>query len=254
MSLAAAKQLSISLGLYRPARALHSLIFRDPDRRDHLAILSEFIKPGDLAFDVGANIGDRSDLMLSLGAKVVAFEPQPMLVREVRARASAKRLTVVEAALGAQIGRADLFLTSLTRTASMHADWDGSSTGEHGKINVPMTTLDAEIRKHGLPVFCKMDIEGFEAEVLKGLSSPIRALSIEFHSDERGVAKMNQCVDMITQLAAYEFNLIGTEEAKWISPHWMSKAEFLSAFPACAHPHYYGDVFMRQLPRTRPPE
>jgi FkbM family methyltransferase len=248
MSLALAKQLSISLGLYRPARALHSLIFRDPDRRDHLAILSGFIKPGDLAFDVGANIGDRTDLMLSLGAKVVAFEPQPVLAREVRARASAKRLTVVEAALGAQLGRADLFLTRLTRTASMHADWDGSNTaGEHGKINVPVTTLDAEIRKHGLPVFCKMDIEGFEAEVLKGLSTPIRALSIEFHADERGVAKMNQCVDMITKLATYEFNLTGTEEGRWLSPHWMSKAEFLSSFPACAGQHYYGDVFARQL-------
>jgi FkbM family methyltransferase len=246
MSLALVKQLSISLGLYRPARALHNLVFRDPDRRDHLAILSEFIKPGDLAFDVGANIGDRTDLMLSLGAKVVAFEPQPILAREVRARASAKRLTVVEAALGPQIGRADLFLTWLTRTASLNADWDANSTGEHGKINVPVTTLDVEIRKYGLPVFCKMDIEGFEAEVLKGLSFPIRALSIEFHCDERGVAKMAQCVDMITQLATYEFNLVGTEEGKWLSPHWMSKAEFLSSFPACAHPHFYGDIFARQ--------
>ena len=248
MSLSVAKQLSISLGLYRPARALHSLIFRDPDRHDHLAILSEFIKPGDLAFDVGANIGDRTDLMLSLGAKVVAFEPQPLLAREVRARASAKKLTVVEAALGPQPGRADLFLTRLTRTASLHADWDSTGTGEHGKINVPVTTLDAEIRKHGVPVFCKMDIEGFEDQVLKGLSSPIRAVSIEFHADERGVVKMTQCVEMLTKLATYEFNLTGTEEGKWLSPHWMSKAEFLSSFPACANRHYYGDVFFRQRP------
>ena len=80
MNLAAAKQISISLGLYRPARALHRLIFRDPNRRDHLAILSEFLKPGCLVFDVGAYVGERTDLMLSLGARVVAFEPpQPFL-------------------------------------------------------------------------------------------------------------------------------------------------------------------------------
>jgi FkbM family methyltransferase len=248
VNLSVAKQLSISLGLYRPARALHSLIFRDPDRADHLALLSEFIKPGDLVFDVGANIGDRTDLMLSLGPKVVAFEPQPLLAREVRARASAKRLTVVEAALGAQPGRADLFLTRLTRTASLHADWDATSTGEHGKINVPVTTLDAEIRKHGVPVFCKMDIEGFEDQVLKGLSSPIRAVSIEFHADERGVAKMTRCVEMLTKLATYEYNWTGTEEGKWLSPTGMSKAEFLSSFPACTKQHYYGDVFFRQRP------
>jgi FkbM family methyltransferase len=246
MSLSVAKQLSISLGLYRPARALHSLIFRDPDRHDHLAILSEFIKPGDLAFDVGANIGDRTALMLSLGAKVVAFEPQPILAREVRARASGKKLTVVEAALGAEVGRADLFLTRLSRTASLHADWDTSSAGEHGEISVPVTTLDAEIRKHGLPAFCKMDIEGFEDQVLRGLTLAIRGLSIEFHADERGVAKMTRCVELLSKLGVYEFNLTGTEEGKWLSPHWMSKAEFLSSFPACAGHHYYGDVFFRQ--------
>jgi hypothetical protein len=93
---ATAKKLSISLGIYRPARALHGLLLGDKNKSDHKTLLSEFIRPGDLAFDVGANIGDRTDLMLSLGANVVAFEPQPICAREVRARGSAKRLTVVE--------------------------------------------------------------------------------------------------------------------------------------------------------------
>jgi FkbM family methyltransferase len=246
MSLATAKQISITLGLYRPARALHGLIFRDPNRQDHMAILSEFVQPGTLAFDVGAYVGGRTELMLSLGAKVVAFEPQPILAREVRARASAKRLTVVQTAVGAQIGSADLFLhAENSGGASLNSDW--YRTKDHGKINVPVTTLNAEILKHGEPHFCKIDVEGFEVEVLKGLSFPIKALSIEFQCDERGVEKISQCVDMITKLATYEFNLTGTEEGKWLSPHWMTKAEFLTSFPACANPHYYGDVFMRQL-------
>jgi FkbM family methyltransferase len=245
MNLAAAKQISLSLGLYRPARALHRLIFRDPNRRDHLASLSEFIKPGCLAFDVGAYVGERTDLMLSLGARVVAFEPQPFLAREVRARASAKRLTVVETAVGAQIGSADLFLTQNTGGASLNSDW--YRTEDYGKITVPVTTLDTEIAKFGTPDFCKIDVEGFEVEVLKGLSSPIKALSIEFQCDERGVAKIAQCVDMLSKFATYEFNLVGTEEGKWLSPHWMSKAEFLSSFPACAKSHFYGDVFMRAV-------
>ncbi len=243
MNLGAAKQLSISLGLYRPARALHRLVFKDPNRPDHLAILSEFVKPGSLAFDVGAYVGERTEMMLTLGARVVAFEPQPFLAREVRARASAKRLTVVETAMGAQVGSADLFLTQNTGGASLNSDW--YRTEDYGKITVPVTTLDAQIAKFGLPAFCKIDVEGFEVEVLKGLSAPIKGFSIEFQCDERGVAKINQCVELISKFGPYEFNLVGTEEGKWLSPHWMSKTEFLSSFPACAKSHFYGDVFMR---------
>ena len=112
-----------------------------------------------------------------------------------------------------------------------NSDW--YRTEDYGKITVPVTTLDTEIAKFGTPEFCKIDVEGFEVEVLKGLSSPIKALSIEFQCDERGVAKISQCVDMLSKFATYEFNLVGTEEGKWLSPHWMSSAEFLSSFPAC---------------------
>jgi FkbM family methyltransferase len=251
MGLGAAKQLSISLGLYGPARALHRLIVGGVDRRDHLAILSEFIGPGDLAFDVGANIGDRTDLMLSLGANVLAFEPQPILAREVRARGSAKRLTVIEAAVGSQVGTADLFLTSSSGMASLRPDWNRPE--DRGKLTVPLTTLDAEIAKFGIPAFCKIDVEGLEVEVLKGLSSPIKALSLEYQCDERGVTKVAECLDLLSQLLdTYEFNLIGTEEGKWLSTHWMSKAEFLSSFPACARPHFYGDVFARTMTKRGP--
>ncbi len=71
MNLSAIKQVSISLGLYKSARALHRALF--PSERQkfatHKALLSTFIQPGDLAFDVGANLGVRSEIMLSIGAR-----------------------------------------------------------------------------------------------------------------------------------------------------------------------------------------
>ena len=126
MNLSAIKQVSISLGLYKPARALHRALF--PSERQkfatHRALLSTFIQPGDLAFDVGANLGVRSEIMLSIGAQVVAFEPQPVCARETRARGN-NRLTVVEKAVGAVEGTADLHLKAGSGQASLLPNWQG---------------------------------------------------------------------------------------------------------------------------------
>jgi FkbM family methyltransferase len=246
--LSAIKQASIALGLYKPARAFYRILRPHQRRelREHRDLLAQFIKPDDLVFDVGANIGERSDLMLSMGAKVVAFEPQPALAREVRARGSKKRLTVVETAVGAESGTGELFLTASTGMASLRPDWKGVSE-DRGKITVSVTTLDAEIKRYGVPTFCKIDVEGFEVDVLKGLSIPLNSLTIEYHCHEAGIARVSECLDLLKNLGEYEFNLIGTESGRLLSHHWMRHEEFVKAFPVCAQPHFYGDIFARNL-------
>ena len=80
-SLGVAKQLALSVGLYAPAPALNRVFSPSECRnfREHRSLLSRFVRPGDLLFDVGANIGNKSEILLSLGARVVAFEPPNML-------------------------------------------------------------------------------------------------------------------------------------------------------------------------------
>src|SRR5713226_3688386 len=64
-----------------------------------------FVRAGDLCFDIGAHLGDRAAHFLSLGARVVAVEPQPLLMKALKRRFGGDpRVTLVAAALGAAPG------------------------------------------------------------------------------------------------------------------------------------------------------
>ncbi len=70
------------LGVYRPARQLRNRYLRPElgNRSKYCdEFYSQFIRPGDLVFDIGANRGDRTEVFVQMGARVVAAEPQPWL-------------------------------------------------------------------------------------------------------------------------------------------------------------------------------
>jgi FkbM family methyltransferase len=243
MSFGVVKDWAISLGLYRPARRLHRSLFRSKQRKfvAHQRLFSHFIKSGDLVFDVGANIGDICDVMISIGANVVAFEPQPKCAREIRAR-SRSHLTVVEAAVGQASGFADLHIKQTSTQASFLPDWQGGPNVN--VLRVPIVTLDEAISKYGLPSFCKIDVEGYELEVLKGLSVPIN-LNFEYHCDERGAQKVGQCFRELSRLGDFTVNMVGEDYSEWLLERWLHPVEMLNIFPSCAGRYFYGDIFVR---------
>ncbi|MGH6917997.1 MAG: FkbM family methyltransferase, partial [Geminicoccaceae bacterium] len=155
--------------------------------RRHYAAL---IEPGDLVFDIGAHVGNQTRCLAGLGARVVAIEPQPPFARWLRwLFRGDRRVMVVETALGARPGRASLHPSPRTPTvATLSTDWIAAveRAESFGRVRwgapleVPVTTLDALIEQHGRPRFCKIDVEGFEAEILRGLSHPIPLLSFEY--------------------------------------------------------------------------
>ena len=77
------------LGAVRTARAtIRSLRIYYGDRRRAAAmdrLYGNFVRPGDLVFDVGAHVGDRVASFRRLGARVVAVEPQPAMVQGAQA-------------------------------------------------------------------------------------------------------------------------------------------------------------------------
>src|SRR6187455_1134240 len=143
----------------------------------------QFVRPGDLVFDIGAHVGDRVAAFRRLGAKVVAVEPQPALASTLTMLYGRSSNVVIErAAVGGKAGDVRLMVNtdnptiSTASNAFIHAAQDAPGwQGQHWdkSIRVPMTTLDALIGEHGVPAFIKIDVEGFEEEVLMGLTQPV---------------------------------------------------------------------------------
>ena len=195
-----------------------------PRRRAMDALYARFLKFGDLAFDIGAHVGDRVASFRRLGARAVAIEPQPALARTLRILFALDRLVTIEQlAVGAKEGEIELRLNlrnptvataseDFIRAADGAPGWEGQQWTK--TVRVPMTTLDALIARHGEPRFVKIDVEGFEDEVLAGLSRPLHALSLEFTTIQRSVAL--QAIDRLDRLGPYAFNAALGESQKLV--------------------------------------
>ncbi len=224
------------------------------DRKRAAAIdrlYARFVKSGDLVFDIGAHVGDRIAAFRRLGARVVAVEPQPPLVRVLRLIYGRNRMvTVMHAAMGSRVGTTRLMINVANPTISTAStDFMQAARGAEGwdnekwtkSIEVPLTTLDALIAGHGMPAFVKIDVEGFEAEVLAGLTQPVAALSFEFTTIQRDVAL--KCIDRCVGLGLVRFNAALGESQIMQHADWISRdviARWLSDLPYAANS---GDVY-----------
>ena len=213
-----------------------------------------FVGAGDLVFDVGAHLGDRTAAFRTLGARVVALEPQPAVRRWlVRLVGRKPDVSVRAEAVGRAVGTARLVLSHRTPTVSSLAeDWPSTmperNRGFRGvrwddSVEVPVTTLDALIEHHGLPRFCKIDVEGYEAEVLAGLSHRIPALSVEFVAGALDIAQA--CVRRLEALGGYEFNAVVGEERSFMSKRWLGADDMVAWLRRGGASVSSGDVYAR---------
>lgn len=214
---------------------------------------AQFITPGDLCFDIGAHVGNRLHVWVALGAQVVGVEPQPACMALLRRWfGRSPTITLVEAAVGDCIGEATLWVSAATPTvSSLSRPWiDAMQTARsfagvrwEEQVAVPVTTLDALIAQHGAPVFCKIDVEGYELAVLHGLSQPLRALSFEYLPASIDVAL--GCVARLCELGDYEFNWSLGEQHRWEASGWLTGEAMGAALAKLALGTRSGDVYAR---------
>ncbi len=185
-----------------------------------LQSIFDFIDRDSLVFDVGAHIGNKTDEYLRRGARVVCFEPQPDCCQKLRNRFARNEKVIIEqVGLSTKSGFMDLSVCSSSNTISTFSKefkclsrhsqrgykWDAS-------ISVPVSTFDNMIKKYGIPQFCKIDVENYEYDVLRGLSKPIPMLSIEFHIELFKNTVL--CLDYLSQLGYRQFNFAAGEKAQ----------------------------------------
>lgn len=235
-------------GVWRSLRVYHGA---EAPRAAMDALYARFIKPGDLAFDIGAHVGDRVSSFRRLGARVVALEPQPLLQRALHLiHGRDPAVILVPVAVAAERGLSTLHVNTRNPTVStlssaflVEADgaegWQGQSWDT--TLTVPVVTLDRLIATFGPPAFIKIDIEGYEDEALRGLTQPVPALSFEFTTIARDVAQ--RCLEMLMSLGDYRFDVALGESQTLTFGRWITAAEMSKYLELLPHAANSGDVY-----------
>lgn len=224
-------------------------------RQQAMDMYRQFVRRGDLVFDVGANVGSRVDAFVQLGAWVVAIEPQAECLRYLRLRYGWRpNVRILPYGLDEKEGEREFFLSKVSKVSSMSSEWIHNFSQQGGKARlenwdrtttVRVTTLDALIAQFGKPQFCKIDTEGFDYQVLKGLSEPISALSFEY--TPRFIQPALDSVAYLSRMGDFEFNYSVLETMILALPGWVRAEEMQSILTTnlAGNNKRSGDVYAR---------
>lgn len=221
-----------------------------PEYDEISQIYSKFITQGDTCFDVGANLGLITDVFLKLGAKVISIEPQTECIKVLREKfKDNNNVIIISKALSDHEGIEEISICEEAPTISTMSDkW--KNRGRFSKNyewsnteRIDVTTLDNLIEQYGMPKFCKIDVEGFETSVLKGLSRPIPYISFEFTREFIEDAKI--CISHIQSISPAKFNCTLHGLKDLLFPDWVSSDELFSRLEKEENDKFCGDIYAK---------
>jgi len=206
-------------------------------------------RSGDLIFDVGANYGSKTDVFLRLGARVLAIEPdefnQNVLKRRfLQYRLAKKKVVIIGKALSDQnkvetmwIDGTGSALNTLSHkwvdTLRVDAERFGQGRDFRQERQVPTTTLEDLFTDIGVPFFVKIDVEGYEFNVLRGMKRPVPFLSFEVNLPEFRSEGL-QCISVLGSLAADGmFNFAIDCQRGLELDQWLGEEDFTKLFRDC---------------------
>jgi FkbM family methyltransferase len=230
-----------TIGLYKPIlnfkRRLDRLKSQKMERsfhKDRVSFYRQILNPGYLVFDVGANIGNRVQVFKELGCNVIAVEPQQNCV-EVLKKKFGNSIVIEQIGLGKEEGELEMLIADESTISTFSNEFVEKTKNNKFKRNswnkrqkIKISTLNNLIGKYGLPDFCKIDVEGFESEVLKGLSTKIPFISFEYNVPEMS-ENVYQCLQLLNNISNdYLFNFSIGESMSLKLVQWLPFKDFIS--------------------------
>jgi FkbM family methyltransferase len=223
------------------------------------SLYGNFIAPGDLCFDIGANMGSRVGSFLMLGAKVIALEPQKSCCAELKNVYANQPVEIIQKGVGAKNEIKKFYVSNNSLISSFNLEWIEEIKKKHTKNNwnqieeVEIVTIDSLIEMYGMPKFIKIDTEGFELEVLKGLTNKVDSLSFEYTMPDNQ-QKTLACLKTIDQLYQGKalYNICKDEEFNMHFTNWVEIGELekIIVNPDLfnqAHFGPYGDIYIKRV-------
>lgn len=221
-------------------------------RKEMNSFYSQFLKKGSLCFDVGGNVGDFTEVFCEVGARTICIEPQKDCFKLLQKRfKNNSNVVLIRKGLAEQEGQRTLYLANAHTISSMSKNWINEVKKKRFKeynwnkqTMVDVTTLDNLINIYGCPDFCKIDVEGFELEVLQGLHQKIKFISMEFTKEN--FQNCIKAIDHLNSLGKIEVNFLPGDSMQFVNSTWYnpeSMIVYLQKMPD----ELSGDLFIKYI-------
>jgi FkbM family methyltransferase len=217
-------------------------------------ILKTILKEKDLIFDVGCNVGVKTKEYLNEKTKVVCFEPQARCVEYLLSYFKNNENVVIEPiGLDDKIGESIIYEASHNTISSMSEEFIETVKKERfkdyqwtNKIIIKTDTLDNMIIKHGTPTYIKIDVEGYELNVLQGLTTPVDIISIEYTPELKNSTL--KCIDYVDKLNNGKslFNYGYREDKEFKFNEWVCKDDITKYITSITdYVFEFGDIYIK---------
>lgn len=218
--------------IFNPARDFYYKF--KGEHKKSLPFYRQFLSDGDLCFDAGTNIGQKTDIFLSLGCSVIAVEPQKDCAKYLKNKyRNKKNVHVVAKALDKGIGFQNMYICEANALSTMSTSWINENK-LHGRYTdftwqktdaIPTTTLDQLIQEFGKPKFCKIDVEGFELSVVQGLTERIPYISLEISPENQ--KDIHQAIQYLKGIGHIELNHCSWDKYSFTFLKWIKDEEVM---------------------------
>jgi len=242
------KKITKKIGVYDNIRWSKSYLFLysiinfkyNKIRRNEAIFFRELIPRNCLCFDIGANIGSKTYILLKMKCKVICVEPVKRNTYILQRRYKGNNnVVIISGSVSDHIGHEEVFVTEENLAFSTFSRkwlniiknhdinrWGMSIKSSFTDI-VETRTLDSLIEKFGLPYYIKIDVEGYEVKVIKGLTKKIPLISFEANLPEF-LEETKLCVSYLSSIDIdAKFNYI-SDTFCFENETWLNHRDFNS--------------------------